>query len=94
MEKQMNKSQLVQAVATKTGLSNNAIDKMLDGLTEVIQEELKTPGNEVALVGVGKLKSKRKAARTAKQFGEVKDIPAHTAVSFAISGVLKSAINS
>lgn len=90
----MNKSQLVQAVASKTGLMNSSVDKMLDGLTTVIQEELKTPGNEVALAGVGKLKSKRKAERTAKQFGEAKTIPAHTAVAFVISGVLKTAINS
>jgi DNA-binding protein HU-beta len=89
----MTKTQLVKAISEAAKLSLAQTEAALDGLTAVVQQELKTPGNEVALVGIGKLKSVAKPARQAKQFGVMKDIPAHVAVQLKVSGVLKDAIN-
>ena len=49
----MKKSELVAAVAKKTGLSQKDTDSTIKALTEVIGKELKK-GGKVQLVGFGK----------------------------------------
>lgn len=46
----MNKGQLIDAVAERTGQHKGAVDSVLDALRDVIHEELKA-GGEVMLPG-------------------------------------------
>lgn len=86
----MTKAQLIKAMALKANLTNVQAEKALDALTEVATEELKTVGNEIVLVGLGKLKSTKRAGRTITSFGVRKDVPERTAIKFVVSSVLKA----
>lgn len=48
----MNKSELVSAIADKSGLSKSDAKKALDGVLEAITDALKA-GDKIALVGFG-----------------------------------------
>jgi DNA-binding protein HU-beta len=59
----MNKSELIDAMAAKAGLSKTDSKKALDAFTSVIAEEMKK-GEKVALVGFGTFSVVEKSART------------------------------
>ena len=58
----MNKSELVSAVAQKSGLTKVDAKKALDGVLEAISEELKNDGR-VVLVGFGTFSVTERSAR-------------------------------
>lgn len=59
----MNKTELVNAIAEKAGLSKVDAKKALDAATEAIIDAVKT-GDKVALVGFGTFSLSERAART------------------------------
>lgn len=59
----MNKTQLIDLIATKAELSKREAHKALDGLLDTITESLKDD-HEVALIGFGTFKISHRAART------------------------------
>ncbi|MEI7676883.1 MAG: HU family DNA-binding protein [Bacteroidales bacterium] len=59
----MNKSELIDAIAAKAGLSKADSKKALDAFTSVVAEEVKK-GEKVALVGFGTFSVVAKSART------------------------------
>lgn len=59
----MNKSELIDALAAKAGLSKTDAKKALDAFTSVVAESLKG-GDKVALVGFGTFSVVEKGART------------------------------
>ena len=59
----MNKAELVDAIASKAGLSKADSKKALDAFTAVVTEELKKDG-KIALVGFGTFSVVEKSART------------------------------
>lgn len=73
----MNKTELVEAIASKTGLSKKDAESSLKAFTETVTEELKA-GGKVQLVGFATFDVKERAARKGKnpQTGEVINIPA------------------
>lgn len=73
----MNKAELVEAIASKTGLSKKDAESSLKAFTETVTEELKA-GGKVQLVGFATFDVKERAARKGKnpQTGEVINIPA------------------
>ena len=59
----MNKSELVQAISTKTKSSKTQIEDWLDATLEIIQKTV-SKGEEVKLVGFGSFqKTKRRVSR-------------------------------
>ncbi|MGI6572687.1 MAG: HU family DNA-binding protein [Fermentimonas sp.] len=58
----MNKSELVSAIAEKTGLSKVDAKKALDATLETISEEVKS-GGKVVLVGFGTFSVSERSAR-------------------------------
>ena len=58
----MNKSELVDAIAQKAGLSKADAGKALDAFTEVVKEALHG-GDSISLVGFGAFKVAERAAR-------------------------------
>ena len=89
----MTKSELIDAVAKKTGLSKTDASKALAATLESVTEALKT-GDKVALIGFGTFSVSLRAARTGKnpQTGEPLAIPASKAAKFKVGKQLKDAV--
>ncbi len=61
----MNKNQLIQSAAAKTGLSQQHVKECLDAVLGIIGDELKN-GSEVVVPDFGKLFTARSSARRVK----------------------------
>ncbi len=90
----MKKSELVEAVATKTGLTKADATRAIDAFLETVKEAL-VRGDKVPLVGFGTFATSKRAAREGRnpQTGETVQIAARTAVSFKAGSALKEAVN-
>ena len=86
----MNKSELVDAVAQKSGLTKVDSKKALDAVLESIDEELKNDG-KVDLVGSGTISVTERSARKGinPRTREPIDIPAKKVVRFRPGSKLK-----
>ncbi len=89
----MNKAELIQAVAAKSGLTKKDAEAAVAATIEAITDALKA-GEKVALVGFGTFAVKARAARTGKnpQTGEAIEIAACKVPAFAAGKALKDAI--
>ena len=87
----MNKSELVSAVAQKSGLTKVDAKKALDGVLEAISEELKNDGR-VVLVGFGTFSVTERSARKGinPRTKEPIDIPAKKVVKFKAGSELSA----
>lgn len=90
----MKKVELVEAVATKAGLTKADATKAIDATFEAITGALKD-GDKVPLVGFGTFSVSRRAAREGRnpQTGATVQIAARNAVSFKAGSALKDAVN-
>lgn len=90
----MNQTELIDAIAEKTGLSKKACGDVLRAQGEIAQSALDEPAGELVLAGIGKLKAVEKPARTGRNpaTGEEIEIPAKTAVKFVVAKALKDAV--
>ena len=91
----MNKSELIDAIATSADLSKAAASNALDATLTAIEEAL-AKGDQVTLVGFGTFSVKERAARTGRnpQTGEEIQISAAKVPSFKAGKGLKDAVNS
>ena len=89
----MNKSELIDAIAEKGGLSKTDAGKALDATIASITEALKS-GDTVTLVGFGTFNVKERAARTGRnpQTGEEMQIAASKVPAFKAGKELKEAV--
>lgn len=92
----MNKTELISAVADKTGTTKAAAEDAVNAVFGVITEELHTGSGEVKVAGFGNFKKTFKAARTGRnpQTGAAVEISARNAAGFSAAKGLKDAINS
>ncbi len=90
----MNKSQLVESIASKTGFTKKDSEKALAAVLESIEKAL-VKGDKVQLIGCGTFGTKKRAARTGRnpQTGAAIKVPASKVVSFAPSSALKAKVN-
>ena len=90
----MTKSELIGAIAEKSGLSKADATKALAAILESVTDALKA-GEKVALIGFGTFSVSARAARTGKnpQTGEALAIPASNAAKFKAGQQLKDAVN-
>ena len=90
----MNKTELVAAMAEKTGLSKKDAESALKAFIDTVTDELKADG-KVQLVGFGTFEVSKRAARTGKnpQTGEPMTISACNAPKFKAGKALKDAVN-
>ena len=91
---QMNKTELVAAMADQAGLSKKDAEKALKAFTDVIADELKKDG-KVQLVGFGTFEVSKRAAREGRnpQSGAVMKIAASKAPKFKAGKALKDMLN-
>jgi DNA-binding protein HU-beta len=91
----VNKSELIDAVAASADLpkaaAGRAIDAMIDAITDSLKKE-----DPVVLVGFGTFATKHRAARTGRnpQTGEPIQIKAARVPSFKAGKALKDSVNS
>ena len=90
----MNKTELVSAMAEKTGLSKKDAEAALKAFTDVVAEELKK-GEKIQLVGFGTFEVSERAAREGRnpQTGETMKIEASKAPKFKPGKALKDEVN-
>ena len=90
----MTKSELIDAIAEKSGLSKADATKALAATLESVTDALKA-GEKVALIGFGTFSVSPRAARTGKnpQTGEAIAIPATNTAKFKAGQQLKDAVN-
>ena len=90
----MGKTELVEVIAAKAGLTKADAARALDAAIEGITDGLKKEG-KVALVGFGTFSAKKRAAREGINplTKEAIKIPAKTVASFKAGSKLKDALN-
>lgn len=90
----MKKSELVEVVAEKTGLTKADATRAIDATFAAITGALKD-GDKVPLVGFGTFAVSKRAAREGRnpQTGETVKIAARNAVTFKAGSALKDAVN-
>jgi len=90
----MNKSELIESIATKSGVTRAAAATMLDAALGTITEAL-VAGDAVAILGFGNFKVSARAARTGKNpaTGAALEIPASNVPKFTPGKALKDAVN-
>lgn len=90
----MNKSELVQAMADKVGISVKDAGKALKAFEDVVTEELKK-GGSVQIIGFGTFQIAERAERMGRnpQTGKEQKIPASKAPKFKAGKALKDAVN-
>ena len=90
----MKKAELVEAIATKTGLTKADANRALEATFEVITKALKK-GDRVPVAGFGTFNVSKRKAREGRnpQTGAKVKIPARKAVTFKAGTALKDAVN-
>ncbi|MDD5948944.1 MAG: HU family DNA-binding protein [Lachnospiraceae bacterium] len=90
----MNKTELVEAMASKSELTKKDAEKALKALTDTVAEQL-AKGDKIALVGFGTFDVVEKAAREGRNpsTGKKIKIAACKAPKFKAGKALKDAVN-
>lgn len=90
----MKKSEMIEVLSSKTGLSKADAEKMFNATFDLFKEEL-AKGNKVSVAGFGTFKISERAAREGRnpQTGETIQITASKSVSFKAGTELKSKVN-
>lgn len=90
----MNKTDLVEVVALKTGMTKTAAEAAVKAVNEAIAEAL-AAGDKVQIIGFGTYSVKTRAAREGRnpKTGEAMTIAASKAPAFTAGKALKDAVN-
>ena len=90
----MNKSELIAAIAAKTGATKKDAEASVNDFVDVVTETL-TKGDKVQLVGFGSFEVRKRAARKGRnpQTKEEIKIPASKAPVFKAGKALKDLVN-
>ena len=90
----MNKSDLINAIATDTGLTKKDSEKALNSVLDNISEAL-AKKDKVQLIGFGTFETRKRAARNGRnpQTGKDIKIPASTVPAFKAGKALKDKVN-
>ncbi len=91
----MKKTELISAVAEKTGLSKKDTQAVIEATIETIEAALKK-GDKVSFIGFGNFEPVTRAARVARVPGTNKEvkIPETKTVKFKVGKKLKEFLNS
>ena len=90
----MNKTELVESIAQKTGLSKKDSESALNAFLDTVKETLKND-DKIQLVGFGSFEVRKRAARKGinPQTKEEIKIPASKAPVFKAGKALKTEVN-
>jgi len=90
----MTQTEIINALAEKSGLKKTEVKGLFDALAELATKEVKKNG-EFTLPGFGKLKKTNRKAREGRNpaTGAVIKIPAKTTVKFSLGKAMKDAVS-
>jgi DNA-binding protein HU-beta len=90
----MNKADLVNSLAEKTGLTKTKSNEVIDAIVSTISEALKS-GDKVTLVGFGTFTTTQRDARKGRnpKTGETLEIPAKRVAKFKAGTELTKTVN-
>lgn len=90
----MNKTELVEAIASSTSMTKTDVDKVIASFVEEVTNAL-VKGDKVSLKGFGNFEVRTRDARTGRnpRTGETMAIAASKAPAFKTSSALKAAVN-
>ena len=90
----MKKSEMIESIASKRGLTKADVERVFNGTFDLFKEEFKK-GNNVSVSGFGTFKISHRNARTGRnpQTGQNIQIPASNSVSFKAGTALKEIVN-
>ena len=91
----MNKTELIDAMASKTGMTKKNAEAALNAFVETVSEEDSVKGGKVALTGFGTFEVSERSEREGRnpQTGETMKIAASKAPKFKAGKVLKDQVN-
>ena len=91
----MNRKELIDALATKTGSTKADAERNIAALIEIITDTLKN-GDSISLIGFGSFEVRTRAARTGRNpiTGAELKISASNIPAFKAGATLKAAVNS
>jgi DNA-binding protein HU-beta len=89
----MTQTQIINEMATKTGISKKQVKDFMTSLTDLAYREAKK-GGEFAFPGLGKLVKQKRKARLGRNpaTGEEIKIPAKTVLKFRVAKAAKDAV--
>lgn len=89
----MNKTDLVNNIASKSGLTKRDVETVLNSLMSEITDAL-SEGDKVQLIGFGTFETRKRASRTGRnpQTGSTIEIPASNIPAFKAGNKLKEAV--
>ena len=90
----MNKTELVEAIASNTNMTKTDVDKVITSFIEVVTDAL-VKGEKVSLKGFGNFEIRERGERTGRnpRTGETMTISASKAPAFKVISFLKNAVN-
>ena len=94
MVERMKKFEMIEDLATRTGLTKNECEKVFNATFEIFKDEL-AKGEKVSVAGFGTFKITERAARDGRNplTGEKIKIKASKSVNFKLSTAIKDKIN-
>ena len=89
----MNKAELIDAIADRTGIAKSTVDEVIKGMTETIETQVAS-GDKIAIPGFISFQKVKRAARTGRnpRTGETIKIPASATVKVTAGARLQSSV--
>lgn len=89
----MNKTDLVNSIATKSGLTKKDVESVLNGFLGEVTDAL-AAGQKVQLIGFGTFETRKRSGRVGRnpQTGKAITIPASKVPAFKAGNKLKEAV--
>jgi DNA-binding protein HU-beta len=89
----MNKADLINNIAKKSGLSKKDVETVLNGFLGEVESAL-TGGDKVQLIGFGTFETRKRSGRTGRnpQTGKTIEIPESKVPAFKAGNKLKEAV--
>ena len=89
----MNKAELIDAIADRTGIAKSTVDEVIKGMTETVEAQV-AKGDKIAIPGFISFQKVNRAARTGRnpRTGETINIPASATVKVTAGARLKTSV--
>ncbi len=89
----MNKTDLINNIATKSGLTKKDVESVLNGFLNEVSDAL-AAGDKVQLIGFGTFETRKRSGRVGRnpQTGKSINIPASKVPAFKAGNKLKDAV--
>ncbi|MET0800129.1 MAG: HU family DNA-binding protein [Actinomycetota bacterium] len=89
----MNKAELIDAIADRTGIAKSTVDEVIKGMTETVEAQV-ARGDKISIPGFISFQKVNRAARTGRnpRTGETINIPASATVKVTAGARLKTSV--